>query len=435
MQKFLLTTSLLFLSLTASAQHIEASPYSRYGLGTLNERAASFNRGLAGTGIALSSGRMLNPQNAASYARIDSLSFLFDASVSLQNARHSAAGASSTQYGAQFEHLGLGFRLLPGLGMSVGIAPFSTVGYNIKTEGAPIGEGIAGTVRPLTNYVGNGGLQEVYGAVGFSPFKSLAIGVSTSYLWGNLKNVVNTSYDDKEVKTLTRSYQTEIRSYRVDFGLQYTLALGRKNHLTLGVTHGLGHQLKGDAHLIEQSGKTTLTADTLTASSPYDLPNSWGAGLAWEWDGRLTLAADWQQQQWAKSRAPQLGQQAGRNQYVAAMGLYTDRQLYSLGLEYVPNPRGSSRAHHVRYRAGVSYATPYAKIDGLAGPRSYTATLGVALPIVTAHNRRDNYSYLNLSAEYEHVAPQLSGMLTERYFRLTLGISFNQRWFQKWKVD
>lgn len=435
MQKFLLTASLGLIALTASAQHVGASPYSRYGLGTLLDRSASLNRGLAGTGIALSSGRMLNPHNAASYARIDSLSFLFDASVSLESAHYSASGASFQQQNARFDHLGLGFRLAPGLGISMGVSPFSTVGYDIKSEGKAIGGGISGKVKPTTNYLGRGGLQEVYLGMGYSPFRPLSIGASASYLWGNISNMTATSYDDKDVKTLTRNYKTEIRSYKFDLGLQYTQQLGRKNRLTLGLTYGLGRDLNGDALLIDQSGKGAATADTLTARSPYQLPESWGAGLAWEWNGRLTLAADFQHEAWSKATAPLLTMQQGKQQYMAKTGLYTDRQRYNLGLEYLPNPRGTSFASHVRYRAGLSYATPYAKIDGAAGPRVYTATLGVALPIVTAHNRRDNYSYLNISAQYDHVAPQISGQLTERYLRLTLGISFNQRWFQKWKVD
>lgn len=435
MHKFLLTTALSLLALTMGAQATGSSPYSRYGLGTLADRSASFNRAMAGTGIALSNGRMLNPQNAASYARIDSLSFLFDASVSLQNAHYSNSTSSLNRQSAHLDHLGMGFRLLPGLGISVGVAPFSNVSYDIQSPGSSIGNGLSGSVKPTTLYSGSGGLQEVYAGLGFSPLRPLAVGVSASYLWGNLKNTATTSYDDASVKTLSRSYETEIRSYKLDFGLQYTQRLGRKNRLTLGLTYGLGHSLSGDALLIDRSGSGQATADTLTARSPFQLPDALGAGLAWEWDGKLTLTADMQRQSWSQATAPQLTTVGGVHRYAATKGLYDDRYRYNFGMEYQPDPRGTTRSGRVRYRAGLSYTTPYAKIDGLAGPRIYTATLGVALPILTVHNARDNHSYLNISAQYDHVAPQVSGQLTERYFRLTLGISFNQRWFQKWKVD
>ena len=86
----------------------------------------------------------------------------------------------------------------------------------------------------------------------------------------------------------------------------------------------------------------------------------------------------------------------------------------------------------MRYRLGASYATPYTLINGQKGASTFVATAGVGLPILTSYNNR---SFLNLSASYEQLRSQVGGSLTERNFLLTIGVTFNERWFKKWLVD
>ena len=84
----------------------------------------------------------------------------------------------------------------------------------------------------------------------------------------------------------------------------------------------------------------------------------------------------------------------------------------------------------VRFRAGVSYATPYYKINGMDGPSEISVSAGFGIPIVNAYNNR---SMLNISGQWVHSAAK--GMLTENTFRINIGFTFNERWFMKWKVD
>ena len=63
---------------TAGAQNSTISPYSRFGYGLLSEQANAAQRGMGGVGYAMRSGRSINFMNPASYAAIDTLTFLFD---------------------------------------------------------------------------------------------------------------------------------------------------------------------------------------------------------------------------------------------------------------------------------------------------------------------------------------------------------------------
>lgn len=104
----------------------------------------------------------------------------------------------------------------------------------------------------------------------------------------------------------------------------------------------------------------------------------------------------------------------------------------AFGMEYVGDPTGLRWKQRVRYRLGFSYTSPYTKVDGLDGPKDWLVTAGVGLPIINTYNNR---SILNLSVQYERVKPKVAGMITENYLRFCIGLSFNERWFMKWKVD
>ena len=66
------------LPLAAPAQNGTITPYSRFGYGMLRDNATSAQQSMGGVGYAMNSGRQINVMNPASYARIDSLTFLFD---------------------------------------------------------------------------------------------------------------------------------------------------------------------------------------------------------------------------------------------------------------------------------------------------------------------------------------------------------------------
>ena len=69
-------------------------PYSQYGLGELSEQSGSFSRGMNGLAYGLRLNNQVNALNPASYSALDSLSFIFDAGVSLQMTQFKEGGRS-----------------------------------------------------------------------------------------------------------------------------------------------------------------------------------------------------------------------------------------------------------------------------------------------------------------------------------------------------
>ncbi|KAA6306858.1 hypothetical protein EZS27_041477, partial [termite gut metagenome] len=61
--------------------------------------------------------------------------------------------------------------------------------------------------------------------------------------------------------------------------------------------------------------------------------------------------------------------------------------------------------------------------------KEYGVTGGIALPMPRTH------SVLTISAQYIRVNGQNTYALDENYLKLNIGLTFNERWFFKRKVD
>lgn len=409
------------------------SPYSRYGFGLLGDGSNAFNKAMSGTAYGMRNGTQLNTKNPASYASIDSLSFLFDFGMSLQNANISQSGVKTNAKNTSIDYVTLGFRAAKNLGMSVGLVPYSTIGYDASSS-QTITEGDGNELKQTTAFSGDGGLHEVYAGVGWMPFRNFSVGANVGYLWGDLSHTVLMSFDETSVYSTRQVYSTDLRTYKIDFGLQYAFAFDKHNSFVLGLTYGLGHNINTRASFYNQkvhSGSVT-GGDSLYANNAYQLPHSFGVGLTWEHKNSLRVGADYTFQKWSSVKYPQVVSDGINSSYTSSTGLFTNMHKVAVGCEYVPNPNGIRWRQLIRYRAGFSFATPYTRIDGVDGPRDYTASVGVSLPIINIHSNR---SLLNISAQYEHVAPKMAGMITENYLRVCIGLSFNEKWFMKWKVE
>lgn len=432
MKKILSLISILVLSLVATVARAQDtgvnSPLSRYGMGLLSRQAQGFNQGMAGVGYGMRDGRDLNYKNPASYSAIDSLAFIFDIGMSLQNGNFNSGTSAINAKNVSFDYMTMGFRLHPGVGMTLGVMPISSVGYKVAgVQSAVIENGITGNITSLSNYNGNGGLHVAYGGVGYAPFRQLSLGLNAGFVWGNLNHVVTTSYSDSYTPASSRIYSSSIRSYKLDAALQWQQKIGKNDWLTLGTNYGLGHDLGGKSLLVTG---TVTTLDTISVKKAWSLPHTIGMGASWNHNNQLRLGADYDYQRWSHAKQPAMSPDG--KDYVASSAGYADSHRISVGAEYVKDPQGLSWASRVRYRAGFSYGSSYMKIGGQNGPRNYLATAGVALPIINLYNNR---TFVNVAVQYERVQPSVSGQLTENYIRLCLGISFNERWFMKWKVE
>lgn len=430
MKKFLLSSILLsFGMLPMVAQSGTKSPYSQYGLGALSDQSQGFNRGMSGLFQGFRNGNQVNMQNPASYSAVDSLSMIFDVGVSGQFTNFKEGDAKVNAKTANFEYATALFRMFPKFGASIGIVPFSNIGYSYSTKQKVGTSSTTTTMR----FSGEGGLHQAYIGFGYELFKGFSLGANASYLWGSYERNITVASSDAYVNTLSRIYGAEVSSYKLDFGAQYQQKLSDTDQLTLGATFGLGHQLNADPYLIvsntdTQTGVLKTAGDTIT--NGLSIPMTFGAGIAYCHNKSLTIGADYLMQRWGAESFPVSSE--ATNKYQMSNDYYQDRHKVTLGADWIPNPSLTTRSllKRTHYRVGASYATPYYKINGQDGPRELTVSAGFGVPLTNAWNNR---SVLNVSFQWANLSAK--NLVTENSFCVTIGLTFNERWFAKWKVD
>ncbi len=433
MKKILVASFVSVLSLASFAQSGTNSPYSQYGLGVLSDQTSGFNRGMNGLGVAFHESNQVNFLNPASYAYVDSLSMIFDAGISGQITNFEEKGTKINANNASFEYVVASFRLAKRFGVSFGLLPFTNIGYSYSNS-ANIGSATGGSVISYVNtYSGTGGLHQIYLGLGWSPFKGFSIGVNGSYLWGDYERSVINSYSDNYVNTLSKYYTASVKNYKVDFGMQYSAKIASKDELTIGATYSLGHNLKADPEcLVISKNPQTSVADSAVfkISNGLELPDMYAVGLAYTHGTKWKVGADYSLQTWSKIKAPTYQMVNNTPSYFLAGNMYNDRHKVTVGGEFCPAATGRNFFGRIRYRIGASYATPYLKINGIDGPKEYSVSAGFGVPIM---NRINNRSMLNISAQWVRQASKQ--FITENTFRINIGITFNERWFAKWKVE
>lgn len=421
---------MVFTTLTAMAQSGTNSPYSQYGFGVLADQTSGFNRGMNGLGIGFREPNQVNFLNPASYSSIDSLTFIFDAGVSGQLTNFSENGVKKNAKNASFEYAVAAFRLFKHVGLSFGIVPFSNVGYNYSASGYINNDKTTGYVN---TYKGEGGMRQVYLGIGVEPIKNVSIGVNGSYMWGDYNRSIGNAYTDGYVNNLAKYYRADIRTYRVDFGLQLTIPFDKNNSVTLGATYGLGHKINDNAECTILSTNTQTGVNdstTFVLENAFKLPQTIGAGLMYNHRNKLKLGVDYTLQKWASTPFPVYRDNNGSATYSLSEDYFKDRHKFTFGGEFCPGQYSRKFLNRIHYRFGVSYATPYLIINGQDGPKELSVSAGFGIPIMNSYNNR---SILNISAQW--VRTDSKSFITENTFRINIGLTFNERWFMKWKVE
>lgn len=396
---------------TLSAQNGTVTPYSRFGYGILRDNATAAQQSMGGIGYAMNSGRQINVMNPASYARIDSLTFLFDMGVDLTNLwsnETTAAGKqlSEHQIGGGLNYVTMQFPLGKRMGMSIGVLPWSSVGYAF---GNSIDNG-------YTNRQGSGSINELYLGVAGRIWNGLTAGVNIAYMFGS---TVNDTYAITGQGS-TSLYESEltVHDWHLDAGLQYTHLFGR-NRITFGLVWSPGKKLLGKirtyAYDIDTSSSTEVEEHgSAKTKDDYSIATTWGAGINYEWNDRLMVEGDLTYQPWSDVK------------YAGRKGQFTNRYKAALGAQYRQAVRGSY-ARRIQYRIGGYFNRDYLVVRG-NNVREYGASIGVGLPVPGFK------TVVNLGVGWVQRRAYPTALIKENYLNITLGVNFNEMWFRKSRI-
>ena len=403
------------------------SPYSRFGLGLLHDQSQGFNKSMGGAGLGVRMGNRINASNPASYAVIDSLSLILDIGMSGSFGRMRQDEQRAGVKGASLDYAHVGMHIAKNLGLAFGFMPYTDIGYDFSPQEEVVGYNPDNMlpIKGSSAYTGTGGLNQAYLGLGWKVFRNLSIGANVSFLWGKYDHTLMQVFTEGTSSSsafdlIVKNNYASIRTYKIDLGVQYPVRLTRQDWLNFGATASLGHKIPQDATV-------TIGLKTDTVPSPFDLPYSFGVGAAWQHKNTLLVAADVHHEFWSKCRMPV----ETSNSYVPMKGLYKNRTKIAVGAQYTPDPFGKYW-QRIQYRAGMNFTTPYLVINGLNGPYELCMSVGAGVPIT---NRINNRSFVNVGMQWLRRSSRSAGMITENYFLINLGVTFNERWFMKYKIQ
>ncbi len=418
----ILLAAALFAAASASAQ--TSSPYSMYGYGIIGDRATSLQRQMGGVGYAMNSGRQINVMNPASYAAIDSLTFLFDlgADVSLLWSKEGSAKQYST--GGGVDYVTMQFPICKFMGGSFGLLPYSSVGYAFGNE----------IKHGAMENQGTGGINQLY--LGLSgKVAGFSLGFNVSYDFGNILNDVFTIPSGSTSQTKFE-HVMEIRDWNINIGAQYTARWNKWNKLVVGATYSPRKTMRGKTWVTSQETSQDKLPDTvayMNMKGKYFNPTSIGAGISYTYEKtyRVMVEADFTWQQWSKAPYSALYSPEDITQHrpaeVVAAGMdFNDRTKIAVGAEFVPKLRGNY-GERIAYRLGGYFSNDYLNINGNK-VKEIGVTCGAGFPTP------EGKTQINLGLEWKKRYATPNKLIGENYLNITLGVNFNEVWFWKRKI-
>jgi len=436
---FLFLVLFLFMSRVAGAQSNDISPYSRYGIGDLQDQSSALNLSMGGTGIAYHNDAnppfFINLKNPASYAYAfipvqDSAGkgglkmATFEAGLTDNILNISSGGQTAQSNNTYLSYLALNIPVSKHLGLGMGLTPVSTEGYNISTNST------IDTNTVQNTYQGTGGVEKVFlgAAYAFGKNKNLSIGVNASYQFGNLTNGEQVIFPLNVPAFNT--FKTEnlgVHAFTFDFGMMYTTKLWNDWSLTLGGIFVPTLNLDANYTLftVTQYNATTSTVDTIQDSGrvgKVKIPLKFGCGITIKKGDHFTFSLDYTKQYW--SQYSYFGQSEG----------LIDSYTYGVGIQYVAN-KDYARNYwqRIQYRMGFSYGQNYLNIDNTPFVDK-NVSFGLGLPLGPT-NPFDHPAILNLAVQVGTMGTTSNNLLLQNYVKIMVGITFDDHWFDKRKFQ
>ncbi len=471
---FLALCPIVFACFFAHSQSATtSSPYSRFALGRPENTGFSGIMALGGSYTAFQNDSLapffINQGNAASYAFNKFTTYEFGLRYGFFEFTDSQQGLVKKQNGG-FNYISLAFPIKRNAGAAFGIMPYSNVGYEVTTY-----QDVDSIGRVKNNYQGTGGINQVFGGFAIRPFESgyrnfvksktcdtlrkqgkynevrrkkfilnslssLSLGTNVSFMYGTL-NYATRKYFPGTFGSVfhTKDYtETQMHDLYFQGGAQMSFEIDslkkrnlKKNiKITLGYSISLPRNMSVDATHLSSSFSlgaygNELAFDTFSYQPNYKgkvfLPLMHSVGINIKKGESLTVLLDVGLQQWSKFSF------LGDNQNLR------DQYRFSAGLQYLHSRNAIGAGAFFKrtiYRIGGRYNTGYLFLKGNQ-IGEYAVSGGLGLPV----GRYKLFTVVNLSAEYGVAGTLKNNLVQEKFTRFIIGLTFNDRWFQKNKYD
>ncbi|MEZ5016616.1 MAG: hypothetical protein R2800_06145 [Flavipsychrobacter sp.] len=416
----IIVLSISFSTATAQKSNRENAPYSRFGIGEYRNGANPLLKGMGSITTAYSNPFAVNSYNPASYA---SLKLTLYEAGGIASTRTIFSGSDKYPTGqATLSNINIGIPVSKNAGMALGLRPYSHVYYNLKDTSVQPGLG-----NSVTTYLGDGTMHYAFIGAG-GKYKGFSVGFNFGYLFGSInKSTFIESLEDLNTVKVSNSefsQHTRIGGIHWNAGIQHVANINDKLSLRSGATLSLSQKLKASRqeYWIALSRVVAGSEDTAFASKAtdgqYTLPMSYSVGVQLTSTDSWTLGLDFTGTQSSQFR------NYGNVDSVAG---YSYR--IALGGEFTPDPSATRQyLQRVTYRLGAYYGTDNVYLNNTQFDY-YAVTFGASLPFKRSNDR------LHTAFEIGKRGTESNGLFRENFFKFSLGITLNDKWFIKRRYD
>ena len=470
---FLATLIVLLFSFTSQAQTATSSPYSRYGVGSIEPTGNAAIMAMGGSYTAYQNDTLIplfiNQGNPASYSTNRLTTFEFGMRASSTNFISDSGNVRKNTSG--FNYIALAIPIKRNMGASFGLLPFSNVGYNATSNG-----NVDSIGQVQYNYQGTGGINQLYGGFAIRPFdnslrnfqrnrytalrdsgeyrtirrnrffrralSSLSVGTNVSFLYGTIDyySYAYYPYNYGTVFNTKQFTETIVHDAYFQGGTQIAFDIDSIGHynlrnnlkIILGYSISLPKKVSATASQVAYSFSSQSNGVEQPFDTFYNKPSTKGyiyiplmqsVGIGFKSGDKFTVLFDGGYQQWSKYSF------FGENQKL--------RDLYrgSVGFQYLPRRAAVGEFAYLKrmnYRIGARYNTGNLVFNNKS-LGEYAFSAGVGLP--AGGGRFKLFAMANISAEYGVMGTSQNQLIQAKYVRVVIGLTFNDRWFIKTKYD
>ena len=416
MNRILYTVLLLIPTIFTLGQTNTSSPYSRFGLGELQNNVFSEFNAIGGGVTGFSSSNNINPYNPASYTSFSSNSFLLSTGLRHKTVNMENNIDEQRTNNSSFSHFAIGFPISRKVGASIGILPYSNMGYDVTSRDSIYNTDLS--------YLGDGGISKIYFGGAYAISNKISIGLNASYLFGAINKRKMVIFNDETFLNSRSNDKINLKGYYYELGLMYKDVINENQAISFGVTANNKSEISSKQELLIETFDYSGISETIKDTSLYTinrgytvLPQYISFGGTYLQNNKWLIVADYSMQNWGDYRS--------FNQSDSLI----NSMRFSAGLQYTPDYNSVTQYYkRMQYSIGGSYSnTPLQFYDNQL--KEMSIRFGLGIPIKRTRTKYDFSCTIGSRGTTDN------NLIKEQFVIFGLGISFDAIWFVKRKYD
>lgn len=396
------------------AQKSVNSPYSYYGLGEVRFGGNTENALMGGIN-SFADSTSVDVRNPASLGKL--LLTTFSLGYTNDFRKLEANEMSHRVTTSAIDYVALSFPIYKKIGVSVGLSPYSSVGYKLLSQ----------QDANAQSFEGKGGLNRVYFSAGYQ-IKGLRLGAGVYANFG--KTQIENISQISDALYLTRENSTSTyRGVSFNLGAQYDYKVSDKILLTTSLSYvpksTITSTNERTLSILQNSTNGTIIKDTQEinlgklAKSDLVIPSQVNFGVAVNGYKKWLVGVDYtimNNKEFSNSFITSDFVEYGKGYKIAVGGFFV--------------PQANSFTNYwkrVTYRLGFYYEKTGIKLNNQEID-DFGISFGVSLPMRGISN-------VSIGAILGNKGTKNQNLVKENYIGLKIGLTLNDKWFQKSKYN